>query len=73
MQPQDVLDALEVGTMGFEGVQRTNDERRAIAEFITGKKLDHEQEARETRAARCIVAGTTFDPASSPQWDGWGR
>ena len=35
MQPQDVLDSLEVGTMRFEGLRRTVDERRAIAEFIT--------------------------------------
>ncbi|MBV8771058.1 MAG: cytochrome c, partial [Deltaproteobacteria bacterium] len=37
MQPQDVLDSLEFGTMRFEGLQRSIDERRAIAEFVTGR------------------------------------
>jgi polyvinyl alcohol dehydrogenase (cytochrome) len=72
MQPQDVLDALEVGTMRFEGLQHTAEERRAVAEFITGKKLAQEQEGKETLAGRCADGGAKFDPASGPQWNGWG-
>jgi polyvinyl alcohol dehydrogenase (cytochrome) len=70
MQPQDVLDSLEVGTMRFEGLQRTEDERRAIAEFITGKKLSEEQEGSETLAGRC-TNNAKFDPSSGPGWNGW--
>ena len=71
MQPQDVLDALEVGTMRFEGFQHTAAERRRIAEFITGKKVNDEQESNET-AGRCAGNDAKFDPASGPQWNGWG-
>jgi polyvinyl alcohol dehydrogenase (cytochrome) len=71
MQPRDVLDSLESGTMRFEGLQRTTDERRAIAEFITGKKLAQEEEGKETLTGRC-KGGAPFDPASRPQWNGWG-
>ena len=72
MQPQGVLDALEVGSMRFQGFQRTVHERRAIAEFITGKKLAQEQEGKETLAGRCPDGSAKFDPASGPQWNGWG-
>lgn len=72
MQPQDVLDTLEVGAMRFEGFQRTAAERRAIAEFITGRKLTDEKEGKETLAGRCTEGGAKFDPAARPQWNGWG-
>ncbi len=72
MQPQDVLDSLEVGTMRFEGLQRTADQRRAIAEFITGKRLAEEREGKEALVGRCSNSGARFDPASAPQWNGWG-
>ena len=39
MEPQDVVDALEIGSMKFTGFKRTAEERRAIAEFVTGKKF----------------------------------
>jgi len=72
MQPQGVLDALEVGTMRFQGIQLTAEQRRAIAEFITGKKLAQEQEDEKTLAGRCENVDTKFDLASEPQWNGWG-
>jgi polyvinyl alcohol dehydrogenase (cytochrome) len=70
MQPQDVLDSLEVGSMRFEGYQRTADERRAIAEFVTGKKLS--DEGKETLAGRCQDGDAKFDPVAGPRWNGWG-
>jgi polyvinyl alcohol dehydrogenase (cytochrome) len=71
MQPQDVLDSLEVGTMRFEGLQHSADQRRAIAEFITGKKLEQEKEGMETLTGHC-AEGEKFDPVSASQWNGWG-
>lgn len=72
MQPQDVLDSLEFGTMRFEGLQLSIEERRAIAEFVTGRKLAEEQEGNETRAGRCAAEGAKFAGAAGPQWNGWG-
>jgi polyvinyl alcohol dehydrogenase (cytochrome) len=73
MEPQDILDALEVGNMRFQGVQRTREERRAIAEFITGKSVEQadEQEQKQLLAGRCPVS-SKFAPAGGPQWNGWG-
>jgi polyvinyl alcohol dehydrogenase (cytochrome) len=69
MQPEDVLDALEVGAMKFVGFQRTEQERRAIAEFVAGKQFG--PEGTETLAGRCNSPGE-FNSASGPQWNGWG-
>jgi polyvinyl alcohol dehydrogenase (cytochrome) len=71
MGPQDVLDVLEVGTMKFVGFNRTADERSAIAEFVTGKKFDSAQEAKETASGRCETTASEFDPTKGPQWNGW--
>ena len=70
MQPQDVLDSLEIGTMRFEGIQRTIEERRAIAEFITGRKLAQEQEGTETLTGHCGSDSGKFNPTSGPQFPG---
>src|SRR5262249_46139665 len=72
MGPQDVLDTLELGTMKFVGFKRTAEERRAIAEFVTGKKLEQEQEGKETLAGRCEQDPGDFDPTKGPHWNGWG-
>jgi polyvinyl alcohol dehydrogenase (cytochrome) len=72
MQPQDVLDSLEFGTMRFEGVQRTIEERRAIAEFVTGRQLAQEQQGKEILAGRCAPDSPQFAPDLAPQWNGWG-
>jgi polyvinyl alcohol dehydrogenase (cytochrome) len=72
MQPQDVLDALEFGTMRFEGIQRSTEQRRAIAEFVTGRKLAQEPEGMERLAGHCATDGPIFEPALGPQWNGWG-
>ncbi len=71
MGPQDILDVLETGTMKFVGFSRTADERQAIAEFITGKKLDPAQEVKETASGRCEATTNAFDPTKGSQWNGW--
>jgi polyvinyl alcohol dehydrogenase (cytochrome) len=68
--PQAIVDALTAGSMRYQGLALTGDERRAIAEYLTGRKL------------RGSVAGNTVgvcgkrpplaDLASAPLWNGWG-
>ena len=48
-----VLHSLELGKMKFQGVLRTNEERRAISEWVTGKKLKPESLHDETVAGFC--------------------
>jgi polyvinyl alcohol dehydrogenase (cytochrome) len=71
MGPQDVVDALELGSMKFTGFKRTAEERRAIAEYVSGKKFADEQADKEIAAGRCESAADEFDPTKGPQWNGW--
>jgi len=71
LDAQQVLDALEVGAMRFIGLQHTDQERRLIAEYVTGKKLI--QQAEAVSVDRCVDSSANFDPASSPKWNGWGN
>ena len=68
-----VLHSLELGKMKFQGVLRTNEERRAISEWVTNKKLKPESVSDETVAGFCADApGEFVVEAGAPQWNGWG-
>jgi polyvinyl alcohol dehydrogenase (cytochrome) len=66
------LAAMETGTMITMANNRTAAERRAIAEFITGKSLSNPLNTAPAPAAMCRIAAR-FDPAAGTRWDGWGR
>jgi len=68
-----VLHSLELGKMKFQGVLRTNEERRAISEWVTSKKLKPESASDETVAGFCADApGEFMVEDGTPQWNGWG-
>src|SRR5262249_42766953 len=68
--PQAIIDALTAGAMRYQGLGLSGEERRALAELITGRRL------------RGGVAGATIgacgkrlplsDLLSAPLWNGWG-
>ena len=59
--------------MKFQGVLRSNEERRAISEWVTGKKLKPESATDETVAGFCADAPGEFSvEEGAPQWNGWG-
>ena len=69
-----VFHSLEVGKMMFQGFARTRDERRALAEWVSGKAL------AQVTAEDPMVSGFCSDtpgefqvPEASAQWNGWGR
>ena len=68
-----VLHSMELGKMKFQGMLRTNAERRAIAEWVTDKKLKPESATDETVAGFCADAPGEFVVRDgAPQWNGWG-
>jgi len=69
MSPEDVVRALNSGTMKQQGALLTNVDRRTIAEFLTGKKIG--EAAASSNAEMCPVAKAPFEP-SGPAWNGWG-
>jgi polyvinyl alcohol dehydrogenase (cytochrome) len=67
--PQAVIDSLLTGAMRPQGARLSGAERRAVAEFITGKSIDGD--VTGARVGRCAAPAPLRDPASAPQWSGW--
>src|SRR4029450_10254195 len=74
MPAEAVLAAMETGAMITMAGGRTADERRAIAEFLTGKSLSKPLDTNPSQSAMCRATPNArrFDPARGPRWDGWG-
>ena len=65
-----VLHSLSVGNMRMQGWMRTIAERRALSEWITGKKI---KDTDDTVAGFCADAPGEFSiEDGAPQWNGWG-
>jgi polyvinyl alcohol dehydrogenase (cytochrome) len=52
---------------------RTAAERRAIAEFLTGKSLSNPLVTTPPASAMCTATSSGFDASSGPRWTGWGQ
>src|SRR5688572_16061387 len=73
MSPERVLAALESGPMLSMASNRTGVERRAIAEFVTGKSFAQALSTTPSPQAMCRAAeGGAADPLAGPRWNGWG-
>ena len=66
-----VLNAMLVsGTMRVVTSRLTNAERRAVAEYVTGKKLD--SDVTGATIGRCTAPAAASDALAGPRWSGWG-
>jgi polyvinyl alcohol dehydrogenase (cytochrome) len=71
MQPRRVLDALETGQMISMATGLSVLERRALAEFVTGKSLSDALSTIPPKQAMCADAPRDLkEPAAV--WNGWG-
>jgi polyvinyl alcohol dehydrogenase (cytochrome) len=68
LAPEQIVSALENGTMRAQGAERTAAERRAIAAFLTGKAVG---DTPPPPPLRMCASGGSFS-TSGPQWNGWG-
>jgi polyvinyl alcohol dehydrogenase (cytochrome) len=74
--PEAIVDALTGGSMRYQGLSLSGGERRALAEFLTGKKMGGDLTGAAT--ARCTPQSAAASPApltdlaSAPLWNGWG-
>jgi polyvinyl alcohol dehydrogenase (cytochrome) len=73
MPAERVLAAIETGNMVTMANNRTAAERRAIAEFVTGKSLASPLVTTPPAKAMCQSQPAAFDAASGAQWSGWGQ
>src|SRR5687768_14630789 len=72
MLPDRVLSAMETGSMVTMANGRTALERRAIAEFVTGKTLATALSTTPSPRAMCTPANQPFAPGNGPAWSAWG-
>src|SRR5262245_37611561 len=67
--PQSIINSLLDGAMRPQGARLSGAERRAVAEFITGKSVEGDVSGAES--GRCTTPSSLQDFAKSPQWTGW--
>ena len=73
MSAERVLAAMESGPMISMANRRSEADRRAIAEFITGKSFEHPLDTAPAAAAMCAGPVPEFtNPTAGPLWNGWG-
>ena len=73
MTPERVLTAMESGAMLSMAAGRTGVERRAIAEFVTGKTFAEALSATPSPQSMCkATAGEFANPLTGATWNGWG-
>jgi len=70
MSADQVLAAMETGPMISMASRRSAEERRAIAQFVTGKTLGSKLETDPPKEAMCAPATADFRTVT---WNGWGQ
>jgi polyvinyl alcohol dehydrogenase (cytochrome) len=69
--PQAIIEALTSGSMRYQGLALSGDERRAVAEFISGRRL--RGTVSGATAGMCTGQRSPFvTPFAGPSWNGWG-
>jgi polyvinyl alcohol dehydrogenase (cytochrome) len=67
--PQAVVESLVNGAMRAQGSRMTGAERRAVAEFLTGRSLEGDVSGAST--GRCETAATSTGRLANSGWRGW--
>jgi polyvinyl alcohol dehydrogenase (cytochrome) len=73
MPADRVMSAMETGSMITMANGRTAAERRAIAEFLTGKSLSNPVVTTPASVAMCSASSPAFNASAGPRWTGWGQ
>jgi polyvinyl alcohol dehydrogenase (cytochrome) len=68
--PEAIVDALTGGAMRYQGLSLSGSERRAIAEYLTGKSFG--ADITGAKAAMCATPPPLGDATRGATWNGWG-
>ena len=66
--PEAIVEALTGGSMRYQGLAFSGEERRAIGEYLTGKKFG---ETTASTIGQCPSNPPLGDPLKGPNWIGW--
>ena len=73
LTPEQILQALEKGAMKSQAAERSRAQRRALAEYLSGKPLSSELPSAIPKSAFCADRPETFrNNLDGPVWNGWG-
>jgi polyvinyl alcohol dehydrogenase (cytochrome) len=67
--PQAIIESLVTGAMRVQGSRMSGVERRAVAEFASGKAINGDVTGSES--GRCSTTATLSDGGNAPRWSGW--
>ena len=72
--PEAIVNALTNGKMQAQGASLTPAERRAVAEFASGRALGAKPLDPAIEDGKpCANPSSGFDPEQGPRWNGWGN
>ena len=73
MSPERIYEALTTGVMKGQGSGLSEDQRRMLATFMSGRTLGSEAQGdAKSMPNQCASNPPMADPASGPAWNGWG-
>jgi polyvinyl alcohol dehydrogenase (cytochrome) len=73
MSPERIYAALTTGPMAGQGQSLSDTEKKMLALFMSGRPLGSEAEGdAKNMAGHCDSNPPLPDPASGPEWNGWG-
>src|SRR5271154_193079 len=72
MPPERIYDALTIGVMKPQGDSLTEDQKRMLAAFLSGRPLGSAKEGdAKDMPNHCASNPPLSDPAAGPSWNGW--
>jgi polyvinyl alcohol dehydrogenase (cytochrome) len=72
MSPERIYDALTTGVMKPQGDSLTEDQRKMLATFLSGRPLGSMKEGdAKDMPNHCASNPPLADPAAGPSWNGW--
>ncbi len=72
MTPEAILQALKTGSMKAQASERSRAQRRALAEYISGKPLPAQPAVVSSSAFCAGSSGAPGDRRTNAGWNGWG-
>ncbi|HYA16494.1 MAG TPA: PQQ-binding-like beta-propeller repeat protein, partial [Bryobacteraceae bacterium] len=73
MSPERIYAALTTGPMAGQGASLSDTDKKMLALFMSGRPLGSEAEGdAKNMAGHCDSNPALPDPASQPEWNGWG-
>ena len=68
--PESIVNALTGGAMRYQGLSLSGAERRAVAEYLTGKTVGADVKV-DPSIGRCVNPAPFSSMGAGPNWNGW--